>query len=254
MKRAKYVLLLAGLIWFATLEAKLYAQQGFQWQPPNAAPAGRAVLPLNPLPIGQVEPPIDAYWRPRAAQATTDAIAQTMLFQNGRAYVRFNVGPVPQARQQQGGFAPVLQPQAAAAPARSGLVEITFENGVSVESYPAQPGINWARGVYLRIQQFRVFENGVGWRQPQMVTLHFWEWDATVVNRQLSLTSKTDKQYGTSDGGPTEFVASIFNVPPGSVRCSRPSPQALANSNQAAPQPRPWRAQYNQVAPIVPRQ
>jgi hypothetical protein len=52
--------------------------------------------------------------------------------------------------------------------------------------------------------------------------LHFWTWQADHQDGQIRLTP--DPQTGGHNIGPTELVASIFNVPVASVRCTRPGP------------------------------
>jgi hypothetical protein len=210
-------------------------------------PAAALFAQFNPAPM-----PGQAQWQERAAQAALGVLDRTMLRQGNNWYVQFTINPPQQPPAPTGGFAPLV-PLNHEPVAREGLMEIRLFP-ISAYALPGgNPRADWSGQVSVRIQQYRIYQPGVGWTAPKLVLLHFWEWDGEILGGQLALRSKTDRQYGTSDGGPTEFVASVFGVQPGSVTCSKPAPRNIPNLNPA-PGPQPWRARYNQLAPLVPGQ
>lgn len=187
-----------------------------------------------------------------AVQAVTEVIERTMLQQGGKWYVKFSIQPEAQPLQQPGGFAPLVVPKPAAPLVREGLIEVVFSRPPSASELPRRTGeqMDWKGEVQVRLQRFRVYDPNHGWSPNSELLIHMWQWKAQVVGNRLSLSSITDAANDTSDGGVTEFVASVFGVPAADVRCAKPSPGEIPNLDQAVSQ-RPWRAQYNQVAPAV---
>src|SRR5579871_2852518 len=192
-----------------------------------------------------------------AVQAATSTIEQTMLQQRGKWYVKFSIKSEAQPQPQLGGFAPVVVPNPAAPLIRQGLIEVVFSGPPSVFGLPHRIGeqVDWKGEVQMRLQRFRVYEPGKGWGPSRELLIHMWEWNAQIQEGQLTVTSATDAANNTTDGGVSEFVASVFNVPVTSVQCVKPQLREIPNTpsaNQPAPN-RPWRAQYNQVAPAFRR-
>jgi len=148
-------------------------------------------------------------WDPQ--KATDEALSmlqKNAVLQDGALYVAFDATPVQQ-QQPQWGFAQPLTPRPAAPFASHGIMRIT--------TYPPKADLGT---VNIRIRQFSVFADG-SWTDPRLVTIHYWQWKSA--SPDSALTSLTDQQYGTDDGGVTEFVAAVLGVPVSNVRCGRPN-------------------------------
>ena len=171
-----------------------------------------------------------------------DQLDDSLLSLNRVYYVKFSLAPgASRPSQGGGGFAPPV-PLHSEAPVEHGYVEISLFDSPSVSSWQGAKG--WTAQVSLRIRQFRVFRPGQGWGAAQMPLIHLWEWTGGRQGGQDFVRSDTDARSQTNDGGVTEFIASVFNVPVSAVRCAKPAPEEIPQ-NQPAPSQRPWRARYN---------
>jgi len=162
----------------------------------------------------------DAQWDQQAASAAMAMLENNSVRNGNDFYVQFHLASTTQQYRQQGGFAPVLTPQAAAPPMSDGLMKITTF-GATAAALPAGSG-SWNGQVSVRIKQFSIYDPSRGWSRPKLQWVHFWQWKAAVYGGRLSLTSTTDATKGTKDGGLTEYVAAVFNVPVSQVTCIRP--------------------------------
>jgi hypothetical protein len=206
------------------------------------------MVPTSAMAQRPWETATDAAWNQQLSQAVMQALDKSLLQQGNAWYARFKItanGPKPNPEY---GFAQPLFPNAEPL-VREGFVE--FRN-LRPESYalPTKAGVEWSGGSSVRITQYRIYTAAEGWSQPRYVAIHFWEWNASVVDGKLGLVSQTDNQYGTFDAGPTEFVASVYNVPANTVTCVKPTAREIPRTAPTVPQ-HPWRAGYNNLAPLV---
>jgi hypothetical protein len=149
--------------------------------------------------------------QPQWDQQTASAMAmlqRTAVRRGNDFYVQFTLQSTGAQSQQQGGFAPALTPRAAEQPLAQGLMRIMTGGPSSSPGY-----------VYVRVYQYSIYQQGK-WSRPKALMLHMWEWKSS--NGGPALRSTTDEINGTSDGGITEFVASVFNVKPNQVICRKP--------------------------------
>jgi hypothetical protein len=190
--------------------------------------------------FGANQSPADAKWNQTALDSASAQLERTMLHRGNLWYAGFSVKNVTPPTPPSFGFVEPLRPRTAEAGAKEGLIEISFFRP-SAYSLPSRPPSEWRGEVSARIHQYRIFRPGAGWSQPNLVMLHYWEWSAEARDGRLSLQSKTDAASGTTDGGPTEFIAALFNIPANQVTCFKP--------NSEIPDPTPTSPQRQQRGP-----
>jgi hypothetical protein len=176
---------------------------------PNVARSLVLCLPFFTVAVASAQQA--AQMQPQWDQQTATAMAmlqRNATRQGNDFYVQFTLQSTGAQSQQQGGFAPALTPRAAQQPLAQGLMRIMTGGPSSSPGY-----------VYVRVYRYSIYQQG-RWSPPKSLMLHMWEWKSS--NGGPALRSTTDETNGTSDGGITEFVASVFNVKPKQVICSKP--------------------------------
>jgi len=166
-----------------------------------------------------------AGWRRQVEDAIWTTLQRVALRQGNTLYVDFTLSSpnrVPPPGSPYASAVPFNSP----APQQNGLMAIDVE--------PPQASVHCVRAdlrgcppfrvlASMRVTGYRIYTPANGWRSGPMGMPHIWEWQGAVVGGALSLGSTTDAARGTSDGGLTEFVASVFNVPPANVVLSTPN-------------------------------
>ena len=191
------------------------------WLAAAALVASRRAVCAAGIP-GFDDGPANAQARQRAVQAVMQSLQRTALVRDTELWVEFDLsdlGQVPQPPS--GGFVQPLVPRAAHAPLRRGVFQIDLFTPDASTLRPADgSGAGWRGEVTLRVHQYRIYDfSSRQWTPWKLQAIQFWTWTAEDLGDHIGLVSKTDATYGTFDGGPTQYIAAVFNVPVSRVRC-----------------------------------
>ena len=140
---------------------------------------------------------IAGHWDQQSANAMA-MLQKNAERQGNDFYVQFTLLSSAAQSQQQGGFAPAINPGAAERPPTQGLVRIVTGGPESTPGY-----------VSVRVYQYSLYQQGKGWSPLKRLLIHLWEWTAPP-NGGPGLISKTDAVYGTSDA--RYAIASLITI------------------------------------------